>query len=113
VKRRSADEITSGESASPTPVDPAERVGTTEDALAEAAALRDFWGLGPRVPLEGVADLREGTAVLRSKVKADRLDAVVRRPASLLGGRTLIEIAQAGEFGLLRESVASMLSLDY
>lgn len=78
----------------------------------EDARLRQFWELDPADPLQDGDELASATALLRRKIKPDRLDAVVRRHAPILNGRSLMEIAAAGEFRLLRESVAYMFSLD-
>jgi hypothetical protein len=78
----------------------------------EQAQLRQFWRLDPADPLDDIDELAAATALLRRKIKPDRLDAVVRRHAPILNGRSLMEIASAGEFRLLRESVVYMFSLD-
>lgn len=52
------------------------------------------------VPVErrrAVADLVAATDVLLEHLKVDRVAAVVRRPAERLGGRSLLELASAGE----------------
>ncbi|MHB8452889.1 MAG: hypothetical protein ACYDAQ_20900 [Mycobacteriales bacterium] len=44
-----------------------------------------------------VADLAAATDVLDRYVRRDRIPAVVRRPAEQLGGRSLLDLAEAGE----------------
>ena len=49
-----------------------------------------------------LADLAAATDVLERYVRRDRIPAVVRRPATLLGGRSLLELAEAGEHEAVR-----------
>lgn len=53
------------------------------------------------VPAEratSVADMAAATDLLQHHLKSDRIPAVVRRPAPALGGRSLLDLAEAGEF---------------
>ncbi len=58
-----------------------------------------------------VADLAAATDLLDRRVKRERIPAVVRRPAPLLEGRSLYELACEGRHGEIREAVAEMLDL--
>jgi hypothetical protein len=52
------------------------------------------------VPAErspAIADLAAATDLLERYVKADRIPAVVRRPAPALGGRSLLQLAESGD----------------
>lgn len=48
-----------------------------------------------------VAVLGQATDLLDQWVKRERIPAVVRRPVDVLGGRTRLEVALAGEFDVL------------
>jgi hypothetical protein len=45
--------------------------------------------------------LGQATDLLDQWVKRERIPAVVRRPVEVLGGRTRLEVALAGEFDVL------------
>jgi len=100
---------------------PLERLLATWD-LSAAGAARVFgvsrqavskWR-GSGVPEDravALADLVAATDVLERYVRRDRIPAVVRRPADVLGGRSLLELAEAGEHDEVRRGVARMLDL--
>lgn len=58
-----------------------------------------------------VADLAAATDLLDRRIKRERIAAVVRRPSDLLGGRSLYDLAMAGEHAEVRSAVASMFDL--
>lgn len=58
-----------------------------------------------------LADLVAATDVLERYVRRDRIPAVVRRPAEILGGRSLLDLAEAGEHADVRRGAARMLDL--
>jgi len=58
-----------------------------------------------------LADLVAATDVLERYVRRDRIPAVVRRQADVLGGQSLLEIAEAGRFADVRRGVVTMLDL--
>lgn len=58
-----------------------------------------------------VADLAAATDVLDRRIKRERIPAVVRRPASLLGGRSLFDMACDGRHEEVRQAVSEMLDL--
>jgi hypothetical protein len=58
-----------------------------------------------------LADLAAATDVLERYVRRERISAVVRRPAPALGGRSLLELAEAGEHEAVRRGAAAMLDL--
>jgi hypothetical protein len=58
-----------------------------------------------------VADLSAATDILDRRVKRERIPAVVRREAEALGGRSLYEMACAGEYGAVHEAVRTMFDL--
>lgn len=58
-----------------------------------------------------LADLVAATEMLERYVRFDRIPAVVRRPAALLGGRSLLDLAEEGRHAEVREGVAAMLDL--
>lgn len=100
---------------------PLERLMTTWD-LSAAATGRLFgvsrqavakWR-GSGVPDEravALADLAAATDVLERYVRRDRIPAVVRRPAELLGGMSLLDLAAAGRHEEVRRGAAAMLDL--
>jgi hypothetical protein len=61
--------------------------------------------------LADLAALAAATDLLDRYVKRERIPAVVRRPAEELGGRSLYEVASAGEFDRVREQVGRMFDL--
>ena len=102
-------------------VTPLQRLCATWD-LSGAAAARLFgvsrqafakWlDAGP--PPEraaAVADLDAATELLMRHLKRERIPAVVRRPASRLHGRSLLELAQEGATSEVREAVREMFDL--
>jgi uncharacterized protein (DUF433 family) len=58
-----------------------------------------------------ITDLAAATDVLARKIKAQLIPTVVRRSASSLGSRSLLEMACAGEHAAVRQSVVEMLDL--
>jgi hypothetical protein len=58
-----------------------------------------------------LADLAAATDILERYVRRDRIPAVVRRRADVLGGLSLLEIAEAGRFADVRRGVVTMLDL--
>jgi len=58
-----------------------------------------------------VALLGQATDLLDQWVKRERIPAVVRRPVEQLGGRSRLDVALAGEFGLLRDELADTFDL--
>jgi hypothetical protein len=100
---------------------PLERLCATWD-LSGAAAARLFgvsrqafakW-LESGPPPErsaAVADLDAATELLVRHVKRERIPAVVRRPASRLQGRSLLELAQQGRTAEVRDAVREMFDL--
>jgi hypothetical protein len=91
-------------------------------ALSNAAAARIFgvsrqafskWlSNGPPASRSGaVADLATATDLLDRYVKRERIAAVVRRPAPLLGDLSLLEVAAAGDTQAVADAVAAMFDL--
>lgn len=101
--------------------DPLERVlGTWQ--LSAAGAGRVFgvsrqaiakWRTSgvPDDRLVALADLDAATDVLLRYVRPDRVPAVVRRKADLLGGASLLELAEAHRYADVRRGAAHMLDL--
>jgi hypothetical protein len=58
-----------------------------------------------------LADLVAATDVLERYVRRDRIPAVVRREAEVLGGVSLLDLAEAGRHAEVRRAVATMLDL--
>ena len=100
---------------------PLERLLATWDLTAAAAgrvfgvsrqAVGKWRGSGvPEDRAVALADLVAATDVLERYVRRDRIPAVVRRPADILGGRSLLELAEAGEYAAVRTGAARMLDL--
>ncbi len=66
------------------------------------------------VPIEegpALASLVSATAMLESSVKLENIAAVIRRPADTLGGRSLLEVACAGDHTEVLRAVAEMFDL--
>lgn len=66
------------------------------------------------IPLDrvtAVADLAAATDLLDRRIKRERIPAVVRRPAPLLGGRSLFDLACEGRHAEVRQAVSEMLDL--
>jgi hypothetical protein len=67
------------------------------------------------VPAErapAVADLAAATDQLERHIKRDRIAAVVRRRASALAGRSLLELATAGDFGKVLVACREMFEFE-
>jgi hypothetical protein len=58
-----------------------------------------------------IADLAAATDLLDRYLRRDRIPAVVRRPAEALGGRSLLEMACAGESAAVLAAVRQMFDL--
>jgi hypothetical protein len=58
-----------------------------------------------------VADLAAATDVLVRHLKRDRIPAVVRRQAAVLGGRSLVEIAASGDTGGVLSACRAMFDV--
>ena len=56
-------------------------------------------------------DLAAATDLLDRKVKRERIPAVVRRPAGMLGGGTLLDLMFEGRHTQVREAVTAMFDL--
>lgn len=65
----------------------------------------------PEERLVALADLEAATDVLERYVRPERIPAVVRRPAPVLGGLSLLDLAMAGRFEEVRRGAAHMLDL--
>lgn len=102
-------------------VDPLRRLLTLWD-LSNAAAARLFgvsrqafakWlTTGP--PADRVDDVTEVdniTSLLDRYIKRERIPAVVRRPAATLGGKSVIETLEAGEYGRAAEAMADSFDI--
>ena len=100
---------------------PLERLMATWDLSAAGAgrvfgvtrqAVAKWRGSGvPDDRAVALADLSAATDVLERYVRRDRIPAVVRRPAEVLGGRSLLELAESGRYDEVRRGAASMLDL--
>jgi hypothetical protein len=79
--------------------------------------VRERWELSPSQAEQAMAtpearrDLAAATEELERRLRADRIPVVVRRPATLLDGRTLLDMAVSGEHAQVRAAVASMFEL--
>ena len=58
-----------------------------------------------------VADLSAATDLLDQRIKRERIPAVVRRPAEMLHGLSLLELAAAGRHAEVRDAVGAMFDL--
>lgn len=58
-----------------------------------------------------VGDLAAATDLLDRHLKRERIAAVVRRPAPALGGRSLMDIAEAGDTAAVLDAVREMFDL--
>ncbi|HKK51422.1 MAG TPA: hypothetical protein VKA74_07535 [Myxococcota bacterium] len=65
----------------------------------------------PAERAETLADLASATDLLASKVKRERIPAVVRRSAGRLGGTSLLELAEEGRHREVLEAVREMFDL--
>lgn len=100
---------------------PLERLMASWDLSAAAAgrvfgvsrqAVAKWRGSGvPDDRAVALADLAAATDVLERYVRRDRIPAVVRRPAVALGGRSLLDLAEAGEHEAVRRGAAAMVDL--
>jgi hypothetical protein len=100
---------------------PLERLMATWDLSAAATgrlfgvsrqAVAKWRGSGvPDDRAVALADLVAATDVLERYVRRDRIPAVVRRKADILGGLSLLELAEAGRYPDVRRGVATMLDL--
>lgn len=90
--------------------------------MSNAAAARLFgvsrqafskWLAGgpPANRADDVARVASITDLLDRYVKRERIPAVVRRPAPILGGRSIIEMVEAGEYAGAAVSVGEMFDL--
>ncbi|MGM0575328.1 MAG: hypothetical protein ACQEXJ_06330 [Myxococcota bacterium] len=66
----------------------------------------------PPARVEAVADLSAATDLLVRYLKRERIPAVVRREASALGGRSLLDLLQAGETRGILEAVRAMFGFE-
>jgi hypothetical protein len=100
---------------------PLERLLATWDLSAAAAgrvfgvtrqAVSKWRGSGvPDDRAVALADLVAATDVLERYVRRERIPAVVRRPAEVLGGVSLLQLAEEGRYAEVRSGVARMLDL--
>jgi hypothetical protein len=100
---------------------PLERLMATWDLSAAATgrvfgvsrqAVAKWRGSGvPDDRAVALADLAAATDVLERYVRLDRIPAVVRRKSDLLGGMSLLELAEAGRYDDVRRGAATMLDL--
>ncbi|RMH18524.1 MAG: hypothetical protein D6701_06205 [Gemmatimonadetes bacterium] len=58
-----------------------------------------------------VAALAAATDQLDRRLKRERIPAVVRRPARMLAGRSLLELAHQGRYEAVRDAVEAMFDL--
>lgn len=58
-----------------------------------------------------IADLDAATDLLERYVRPDRIPAVVRREAPVLGGASLLDLARAGRTAEVLQSVRTMFDL--
>jgi transcriptional regulator with XRE-family HTH domain len=80
--------------------------GVTRQALAQW--LRDG---PPRERTAAIAALEDTTDLLARYIKRERIPIVVRRPADLLGGRSLLELVQRGKYQQALDGARRMLDL--
>ncbi len=66
----------------------------------------------PSDRLEAVADLAAATDLLVRHLERDRIPAVVRRPASRLGGHSLLELVSAGQTCDVLAACRAMFAFD-
>ncbi len=65
----------------------------------------------PSSRAEAIADISSATDLLDRFVRRDRIPAVVRRQASVIDDRSLLDIAEQGESKLVADTVAAMFDL--
>ncbi len=100
---------------------PLERFLATWDLSAAAAgrvfgvtrqAVSKWRGSGvPDDRAVALADLVAATDVLERYVRRERIPAVVRRPAEVLEGKSLLDLAEEGRYAEVRAGAARMLDL--
>jgi hypothetical protein len=100
---------------------PLERLMTAWDLSAAGAgrvfgvsrqAVAKWRGSGvPEDRAVALADLMAATDVLERYVRRDRISAVVRRRSEFLDGRSLLELAESGDYDGVRRGVTSMVDL--
>ncbi len=66
----------------------------------------------PAERAEAIAELAAGTDLLVRYVKRDRIPAVVRRPASALGGRSLLDLVRASRPHDVLDACRSMFDFE-
>jgi hypothetical protein len=98
----------SSERETPDDMEPADDDGGLETQLFD---LRRLWGLSVELSVDDREALADATDLLRRRIRPDRLELVIRRPAPTLEGRSLLEMVAAGEFQAVRESVVRMFEL--
>ena len=79
------------------------------DRAENAAQRRAADNLFGRIPIERVEEAVG--ALLEKRVRADAIPEVVRRPVDLLGGRSMLQAAQSGDFEAVRAYVQSVFDL--
>lgn len=65
----------------------------------------------PSERAEALADLAAATDLLTHYLERDRIPAVVRRPASALGGQSLVDVAAAGRAGEVLRACREMFDV--
>jgi hypothetical protein len=65
----------------------------------------------PAERTEAVAALAAATDILDHHLKRERIPAVVRRKAAQLAGKSLMDLARAGEYNRVRSVVETMFDL--
>jgi hypothetical protein len=89
---------------------PAAAVGRIFGVSRQAVAKWRRSGV-PDDRLVALADLDTATDVLERYVRHDRIPAVVRRRAELLGGESLLSMAEAGRYDEVRRGAAHLVDL--
>jgi hypothetical protein len=97
------DDVPSGEDVGRAPLERLVRLWGLPEAWLEDGI--------PADRAQAVADLAAAAELLDRRIKRERVAAVVRRPAPMLGGRSLYELAQAGEHAAVRAAVDRMFDL--
>lgn len=80
-------------------------------AISRQAASKWLAEGAPASRRDQVAVLGQATDLLDQWVKRERIPAVVRRPVEVLGGRTRLDVALAGEFEVLRDELYDTFDL--